>query len=201
VLDVRAHPTFKRDGADIHYELPISFPQAALGDAVEVPTIDGTEKLTIPPGTQSGKVLRLRDRGVPRLRGMGRGDQYITVLVRTPTQLSAQERELYQELAWLATHDGGNQERNDHHKARILEYLRATVDGADDDQLATALDISPRQLVNTICRKLEKAGLITRRQQPGSDKIINVLAEAGRAAAGAGEHKGFLGKMKDSLGI
>ena len=102
ILDVKAHPHFKRDGADIHFELSISFPQAALGDTLDVPTLDGVEKLTIPAGAQSGKVLRLRDKGVPRLRGMGRGDQYVTIVVRTPTHLSHRERELYEELATLA---------------------------------------------------------------------------------------------------
>lgn len=107
ILDVKAHPQFKRDGADIHYELSIGFPQAALGDALEVPTIDGTEKLTIPAGTQSGRVFRLRDKGVPRLRGMGRGDQYVTVTVKSPTHLSSRERELYEELSHLARHGEG----------------------------------------------------------------------------------------------
>jgi molecular chaperone DnaJ len=112
VLEVRPHPQFKREGADVYYELPLSFPQAALGDQVEVPTIDSSDKLTIPPGTQSGRVFRLRDRGIPRLRGMGRGDQYVTVVVRTPQHLSPRERELYEELATLSSqnndgHDGG----------------------------------------------------------------------------------------------
>lgn len=112
VLDVKPHEYFKREGADIYYELALSFPQAALGDQVEVPTIDGKEQLTIPAGTQTGRVFRVRDKGVPRLRGMGRGDEYVTVVVRTPSHLSARERELYEELAELARqhpdgHDGG----------------------------------------------------------------------------------------------
>jgi molecular chaperone DnaJ len=101
ILTVKPHPQFKRDGADLYYELPITFPQAALGDQVEVPTIDGSEKLTIPAGTQTGKAFRLRDKGVPRLRAMGRGDLYVAVTVRTPSSLSSKERELYEELAGL----------------------------------------------------------------------------------------------------
>lgn len=112
VLSVKPHPRFKRDGADIQFELPISFPQAALGDQVEVPTIDGTERLTIPPGTQTGKTFRLRDKGVPRLRSMGRGDQYVTVVVRTPTSLSIRERELLEELALI----GKQQQQEGHDK-------------------------------------------------------------------------------------
>lgn len=106
VLAVKPHAFFKRDGADLHLELPLTFPQAALGDQVEVPTIDGSEKLAVPPGTQTGRVFRLRDKGVPRLRSMGRGDQYVTVAVQTPANLSARERELYQELATLAHSSG-----------------------------------------------------------------------------------------------
>lgn len=101
ILSVKPHQFFKRDGADLYYELPLTFPQAALGDQVEVPTIDGNEKLTIPAGTQTGKAFRLRDKGVPRLRSMGRGDLYVTTTVRTPTAISAKERELYEELADL----------------------------------------------------------------------------------------------------
>jgi molecular chaperone DnaJ len=111
VLTVKPHAYFKRDGADIHLELPLTFPQAALGDQVEVPTIDGKEKLTIPPGTQTGKLFRLRDKGVPRLRSMGRGDQYVTVTLRTPTSLSARERELYEELATIPYSQGEGHDR------------------------------------------------------------------------------------------
>jgi molecular chaperone DnaJ len=111
VLNVKPHPVFKRDGSDIHIDLPLSFPQAALGDQVEVPTIDGTEKLTIPAGTQTGKMFRLRDKGVPRLRSMGRGDQYVSVSVRTPGSLSARERELYEELGALSRQHGDGHDR------------------------------------------------------------------------------------------
>lgn len=117
VLNVKAHATFTRDGADVHMELPINFPQAALGDQVEVPTIDGQERLTIPPGTQSGKVFRIREKGVPRLRSMGRGDQYVTVVVRTPSHLSARERELYEELSHLA-HQNDGHEKGFFHKVK-----------------------------------------------------------------------------------
>ena len=108
ILDVKSHAHFKRDGADVHLELPITFPQAALGDQIEVPTLDGSEKLVVPAGTQTGRVFRLRDRGVPRLRGMGRGDQYVTVAVRTPGHLSAREKELYDELSTLAKQGEGH---------------------------------------------------------------------------------------------
>ena len=104
VLEVKPHPFFKREGSDIFFELPICFAQAALGDQVEVPTIDGSEMLTVPAGTQTGKTFRLREKGIAHLRGMGRGDEYVTVRVRTPTQLSARERLLFEELAKLEEH-------------------------------------------------------------------------------------------------
>jgi len=104
VLDVKPHRDFKREGSDIFYELPISFAQAALGDEVEAPTVDGMEKLTIPAGTQTGKTFRLKEKGVPHLRGMGRGDEFVAVRVSTPTNLSHRERQLFEELAGLDEH-------------------------------------------------------------------------------------------------
>ena len=97
-ITVKKHAYFERDGADILYTLPINFAQAALGDEIEVPTVDGKVQLKIPAGTQSGKVFRLKDKGVPHLRGAGRGDQHVYVKVVTPTELSAKEREVLEQL-------------------------------------------------------------------------------------------------------
>jgi molecular chaperone DnaJ len=97
-ISVKKHAQFERDGQDILYTLPINFAQAALGDEVEVPTVDGKVTLKIPAGTQAGKVIRLKDKGVPNLRGGGRGDQHVYVKVMTPTELSAKERELFEQL-------------------------------------------------------------------------------------------------------
>lgn len=98
VLQVKPHAYFQRHDDDIHVELAINIAQAALGDEVQVPTMDGTEVLKIPAGTQTGDIIRLRGRGVPRLRRdgstVGRGDQMITVQVRTPTNLSTDQRDL-----------------------------------------------------------------------------------------------------------
>lgn len=104
VLSVRPHPRFKRQGNDLIYELAIDVAQAALGDEVEVPTIDGSTRLRIPPGTQFGRVLRLKEKGVPHLRGHGRGDQQVRVRVAIPQTLTDEQRELFQRLA--ATFDG-----------------------------------------------------------------------------------------------
>jgi molecular chaperone DnaJ len=101
VLHVRKHPLFERRDLDIHFDLPISISQAALGAEMKVPTLDGAEKLTIPAGTQSGVSFRLKGRGVPVLNGSGRGDQYVKVMVRTPTKLSEEKRRLLEKLAEL----------------------------------------------------------------------------------------------------
>lgn len=99
VFRVRPDSRFTRDGDDIHYELPISFAQAALGDEVKVPTISSEVVLTIPAGTQTGRRFRLKEKGVKNVHGYGYGDQFITVKVVTPTKLSNREVELFRELA------------------------------------------------------------------------------------------------------
>jgi len=98
-LSVREHPLFKRRGDNILYDLPINFAQAALGDEVQVPTVDSPVTLKIPPGTQTGKLFRLKERGVPRLRGGGRGDQIVMVHVITPESLNEEQRRLFKDLA------------------------------------------------------------------------------------------------------
>jgi molecular chaperone DnaJ len=99
VIAAAPHDVFKRQDTNIIYDLLINVAQAALGDELEVPTIDGREKLKIPPGTQSGAVLRLRGKGVPRLRGPGRGDQLIRVRVVIPQELTEEQRQLFERLA------------------------------------------------------------------------------------------------------
>ena len=96
IFRVGKSDTFEREGADIFYELPINFAQAALGDEVDVPTVHGKVKLKVPAGTQSGTVLRLRGKGAPRLRGSGMGDQHVTVRVVTPKHLTDKQREAMQ---------------------------------------------------------------------------------------------------------
>jgi molecular chaperone DnaJ len=100
-LTVKPHPFFKRQGNDIIYELPLSFTQAALGDEVEVPTIEGKTTLKIPPGTQSGRSFRLKGMGVPVVHSSARGDQHVIVKVVTPTNLSNRQKELLREFAEL----------------------------------------------------------------------------------------------------
>ena len=97
-LNVKQHALFQREGNDIIYELPLNFVQAALGDEVEVPTLNGGETLRIPPGTQSGATFRIRGKGVPHLNGHRRGDLVIPVKLQIPTALDSRQRKLLEEL-------------------------------------------------------------------------------------------------------
>jgi len=98
VLHVRPHPQFRRDGFDIFHMAEISFVQAALGDTVEVPGLDGAHELEIPPGTQPGEVFRIPNAGVPYLRGGGRGDHLVQVNVRVPEKLNERQVHLLREF-------------------------------------------------------------------------------------------------------
>ncbi len=98
LIEEAPHQHFKRDGDDVIYELDLSFPEAALGSEVEVPTLIGRAKLKIEPGVQSGKILRMREKGLPRLNSYGRGDELVTINIYTPTKLSQHEKDLLKEL-------------------------------------------------------------------------------------------------------
>jgi molecular chaperone DnaJ len=98
-IKVLPHPFFTRDGADIHCEVPVQFPQAALGAQIEVPTLDGKVTMRVPPGTQSGKSFRLRGKGLPAFGGVGKGDQFVTLVVEVPQQVTDKQRELLEALA------------------------------------------------------------------------------------------------------
>jgi len=98
VMHIRPHEIFVREGAHLISELPLTFPQAALGHVAHVPVLNGTAELTVPPGTQPGQRLVLKGKGMPHLRGRGRGDAIYEVVVEVPTRLSARQRELLEEL-------------------------------------------------------------------------------------------------------
>lgn len=109
---VKEHKFFERHGMDIHYTMPISFTQAALGSELEVPTLDGKVKYDIKPGTQTNTRFRLRSKGVPRLNNLKvRGDQYVTVIVDVPNKLSDRQKELLKEFAEISG-DQANQSIN-----------------------------------------------------------------------------------------
>ena len=95
---VRKHPIFTRDGANVLCEMPITFTQAALGASIEVPTLDGKVRYTIPEGTQTGTTFRLRGKGIPYVGYKTRGDQFVTVVVETPQKLNREQKELLRRL-------------------------------------------------------------------------------------------------------
>lgn len=99
VLNVSEDEIFQRNGNHIEYDLGVTVAQAALGAQTDVPTLDGSESVKIPAGTQSGQVIRLRGKGVPFLRGTGRGDMYVHVRVCVPTKLTGEQRSLFEQLA------------------------------------------------------------------------------------------------------
>jgi molecular chaperone DnaJ len=105
VLSIRPHDFFERSGQDLHCVVPISFPQAALGAEIEIPGIDGPVNLKVPEGTQSGKEVRVRGRGVPYLNEKGHGDLVVRVVVQIPRKLSRAQRELVSKLAELMNVD------------------------------------------------------------------------------------------------
>jgi len=98
IIHVRPHPIFERHHNDIICEVPITFPQATLGAEIDVPTLNGRAKVSIPPGTQSNKIFRLRGKGIRDLHGRGVGDQLVRVSVETPVKLNAKQRQLLQEF-------------------------------------------------------------------------------------------------------
>jgi len=101
VIEVEDDARFQREGSDLLFELPVSFSQAALGGDVTIPTVYGDEKVKVAAGSQSGEVITLRGKGLPHLGGGGRGDQYVRLNVWTPTELSAEQEELFRRLAQL----------------------------------------------------------------------------------------------------
>jgi len=99
VMSVCDHPLFDRNGSDLHCQVPVSFSQAALGDEIEAPTLEGKVSLRITEGTQTGKVLRLRGKGLPSIRSSARGDQLLHIFVEVPSKLSKRQRQLLEEFA------------------------------------------------------------------------------------------------------
>jgi molecular chaperone DnaJ len=117
---VREHPLFQREDYEVFCEVPISFTQAALGAKIDVPTLDGKVKMTIPSGTQSGKVFRLKGKGIPHLHSQQRGDQHVRVIIETPTELSAKQRELLEKFAELSGEESHPQSKSFFAKVKEL---------------------------------------------------------------------------------
>ena len=120
-VEIEPHPFFEREGNHLLCRVPISYTQAALGGDIEVPTLDGTQKLEVPRGTQSGHLFRLRAKGMPDPRGRGRGDLAIQVYIETPKRLTKRQEELLRELAELERVDVNPEQRS--FFERIRDYF------------------------------------------------------------------------------
>lgn len=104
-IHVRDHEFFQREGDDLYCEIPLNIAQAALGDDIDIPTLDGTVKLKIPEGTQTGTFFRLKGKGMPRLKGASKGDLHVKIKVVTPTKLTDRQRDLLKEFGKIAGTD------------------------------------------------------------------------------------------------
>ena len=107
VIHIKPHPVFQRDHNDLHCEMPISFATAALGGEIEIPTLDGYAKIKVPAETQSGKVFRLRGKGIRGVRSTSHGDLMCHVVVETPVNLTARQKELLEEFEAISRKDSG----------------------------------------------------------------------------------------------
>jgi molecular chaperone DnaJ len=122
-IHVKNHKFFRRRENDIVLDLDVNIAQATLGAEVEIPTVDGQAMLKIPSGTQPGKVLRMRGKGVPHLRRNGRGDQLVVINVDIPTRLNDEQREIFEQLADSLGSEVRPQERS------FLDWLKETLGG------------------------------------------------------------------------
>ena len=128
IVRVKDHPLFRREGHDVLCDVPLTVPQAALGAVLEVPTIDGTVKMRIPEGTQTGRVFRIRGRGIPRGAGKNaaRGDQLVRVTINVPVKLDARQRELIEELGRESGE--GEVPRGTPRSKRFMDRVRSLLD-------------------------------------------------------------------------
>jgi molecular chaperone DnaJ len=122
VFNVKPHEFFERDGDDIYCEMPLTFAQVALGDEIEVPTLNGKVKLKVPAGTQTGTNFRLRGKGVPNVHGRGQGDQHVQIRVVTPKNLTEKEKEMIREFAKMS--GGQPDEQNDNFFAKVRRAFK-----------------------------------------------------------------------------
>lgn len=119
VVEEEKHPYFERQGDDVYYDLFVSFPLAVLGGEAEIPTLNGRARLTIEPGTPPGRIMRMKDRGIPHLNSYGKGDQLVRVHVHVPQKVNSKAKELLRELSKLEQFHPADQERKMNSKSRM----------------------------------------------------------------------------------
>jgi len=122
-IRVKPHKIFERRGNDVYMEMPVTFAQAALGAEISVPTLDGKATLKVPEGIQTHTLLRLKGKGIPHLRGGGRGDQLVKIIIATPTKLTDQQKELLQEFSRLSGEENYRSEKKNGKQKGIFERL------------------------------------------------------------------------------
>lgn len=120
IISVKPHPIFRREGTELICEVPIGFPQAAIGCEIDVPTLEGNVKLKIPPGTQSGKVFKLKNKGLASLQTGRRGDEHVVLRIEVPSKLTKRQRELLEEFAALNGDDAMPLRKNFFSKVKDL---------------------------------------------------------------------------------
>jgi molecular chaperone DnaJ len=130
MIEIEEHPFLKRDGRDLHCEVPVTFSQAALGATVDVPTLDGPKQLEIKRGTQAGEVIRVRGLGMPEVRGRGVGDLHVHVHVEVPKTLSPKAEKLLRELA--TEEQKAVSAKRSSFLSRLAEYFQPPAGAADE---------------------------------------------------------------------
>ncbi|GAB6049431.1 molecular chaperone DnaJ [Hydrogenophilus islandicus] len=134
-IHVKPHPIFQRDGDDLHCEMPISIVTAALGGEIEIPTLDGSARLRIPPETQTGQVFRLRGKGIRNVRHHGYGDLYCHVVVETPVNLTERQKELLREFEAIGReHHEKQQPKSKSWLDRVREFFTASPSERADEE-------------------------------------------------------------------
>jgi len=124
VVNLKPHPVFQREGGDLHCEMPISFATAALGGEIDIPTLDGHAKIKVPTETQSGQVFRLRGKGIKQVRGSQQGDLFCHVVLETPVNLTARQKELLREFEAINDKDpGAHNPRSKSFMEKVREFF------------------------------------------------------------------------------
>ena len=123
-MHVREHEFFHREGDDLYLELPVGFPTLALGGHVEVPTLNGRQKLDVPAGTQSGQRFRLKGKGMPNVAGRGAGDIYVVVRADVPRKLNKEQKQLLEQLAASMGAEKGKPTATDAHDRPFFERVK-----------------------------------------------------------------------------
>ncbi|MCP4754216.1 MAG: molecular chaperone DnaJ [Proteobacteria bacterium] len=121
IINVLEHPIFERDGYNVYCRIPISISQAGLGCELEVPTLEGRARLTLPQGTQNDRIFRLKNKGIARLQGSGKGDLYVRIVVEIPTNLSRRQKELLEEFAAISKEDSTPMKKS--FMAKLKDFL------------------------------------------------------------------------------